>query len=66
MTTTTTKLRIPVGSTAQRGACDECGMICELHLVREGGQIRELCLPHALGAEPLPPLPKLALRRAAA
>ncbi len=57
---TTTKLRVLVGSTGGRGPCDDCGLIAELHQVREGRKVLEVCLPHALGAEPLPALRKAA------
>ncbi len=66
------RLRVLVGSTAGRGPCDECGLVAELHEVQEllafapgFVRVRDLCLPHALGAEPLPPLPYLAIREAA-
>jgi hypothetical protein len=61
-----TKTRVVVGSTGGRGPCEECGLIAELHQVEEYFPfapdfrlVKALCLPHALGAEQVAPLPQL-------
>lgn len=68
----TTKKRVLVGSDGgggfqARGACSECGLIADLALAEETlacapafVRLRSVCLPCALGAEAVAPLPTLA------
>jgi hypothetical protein len=57
--------RVVVGSTSGRGPCEDCGLIAELHQVEESFPfapgfrvVKALCLPHALGAEEVAPIPE--------